>query len=70
MPKLKTRKSLAKRIRISKNGKIKYFKPGRRHLMACKSGKRRRQLRKPCYVRSTAFAEKFKSCMHNAEIYR
>lgn len=50
MPKLKTSKSVRKRIRISKKGKIKYSKAGRRHLLGSKSSKRKRQLGKPGYV--------------------
>ncbi|MDD5173258.1 MAG: 50S ribosomal protein L35 [Candidatus Omnitrophota bacterium] len=50
MPKLKTSKSVKKRIRISKRGKIKHFKTGKRHLLGGKSSKRKRQLGKPGYV--------------------
>ncbi len=50
MPKLKTSKSVKKRIRISKNGKIKHFKAGKRHLLTGKRSKRKRQLGKPGYV--------------------
>lgn len=57
MPKLKTSKSVKKRIRISKKGKIKHFKVGKRHLLGGKSSKRKRQLGKPGYVsRSDASA--------------
>lgn len=46
MPKTKTNKSVAKRIRVSKNGKIKRNRPGRRHLMSHKDSKHRKNLRK------------------------
>lgn len=46
MPKLKTKKSAKKRFRLTKNGKVKMNKAGRRHLMSVKNGKRRRKLRK------------------------
>jgi large subunit ribosomal protein L35 len=46
MPKLKTRKGAAKRIRMTKNGRLKHGSPGRRHLLRRKDAKRRRQLRK------------------------
>lgn len=49
-PKLKTKKALAKRLKVTKNGKIKRQKAGRGHLMSHKSGKRRRHLRKPGLV--------------------
>lgn len=46
MPKLKTHKLLTKRIRLSKNGKLKFKKPGLRHLMSSKSGNQRRHKRR------------------------
>ena len=46
MPKLKTNKSAAKRLRVTKNGKIKRFRAGKRHLLSSKSTKRKRRLRK------------------------
>ena len=51
MPKLKTSKSVKKRIRISKRGKIKHFKAGRRHLLGGKRSKRKRQMGKPAYLK-------------------
>ncbi len=45
MPKMKTRKGVAKRMRITKNGKIMRRKAGLRHLLSGKSRKRKRQLR-------------------------
>jgi len=47
MPKLKTRKAAAKRIWLTKRGKLKRFRIGTSHLMGHKSGKRKRQLRRP-----------------------
>jgi len=46
MPKLKTKKALAKRIKITKNGKALRRKAGKSHLLSCKSRKRKRSLRK------------------------
>ncbi|UCC95194.1 MAG: 50S ribosomal protein L35 [Candidatus Omnitrophota bacterium] len=46
MPKLKTKKALAKRVKITKKGKILCSKAGRRHLLSGKSKKRKRALRK------------------------
>ncbi len=45
MPKMKTRKGVAKRMRITKNGKIMRRKAGLRHLLSGKSRKRKRHLR-------------------------
>jgi large subunit ribosomal protein L35 len=44
--KVKTKKSAAKRLKITRNGKVKYPKQGRRHLLTGKTAKRKRQLRK------------------------
>jgi|ADurb_Total_1213_FD_contig_31_2224603_length_3142_multi_6_in_0_out_0_2 large subunit ribosomal protein L35 len=48
MPKIKvkTKKSAAKRYRITKNGKVLFSKMGRRHILTKKSSKRKRKLRK------------------------
>ena len=46
MPKLKTHKGTRKRFKITKSGKVKRGKPGRRHLLSVKTTKRKRQLRK------------------------
>jgi large subunit ribosomal protein L35 len=46
MPKLKTKKGAAKRLRLTKSGRLKHGSPGRRHLLRRKDAKRRRQLRK------------------------
>lgn len=46
MPKLKTRKSISKRVKRTGTGKYKHYKAGRRHLMTGKGGKRKRHLRK------------------------
>jgi len=45
MPKQKTNKAARKRIRVSKNGKLKRGRPGRRHLLSVKTTKRKRKLR-------------------------
>lgn len=50
MPKLKTNRSVKKRIRITKTGKAKRFKAGRGHLLTLKSAKRRRGLGKSTFV--------------------
>jgi large subunit ribosomal protein L35 len=43
---VKTRKSVAKRFKITGTGKVKFTGAGRRHLMVNKSAKRRRAMRK------------------------
>ena len=46
MPKMKTKKSAAKRFRVTGTGKVAYNKSGNRHLATRKSPKRKRRLRK------------------------
>ena len=46
MPKLKTNKGAAKRLRITKSGRLKRGSPGKRHLTGKKRQKRIRRLRK------------------------
>lgn len=53
MPKIKTKKGLAKRFKITKKGKIKRQKAGRGHLLAKKSRKRKRLLKKSGLVSGT-----------------
>ena len=50
MPKLKTRKAVAKRFKVTKTGKVKRKKAFASHIMGKKSAKRRRNLRKPKLV--------------------
>ncbi|MCX5696847.1 MAG: 50S ribosomal protein L35, partial [Candidatus Omnitrophica bacterium] len=46
MPKLKTKKGVAKRFRLTKKGKLKYSTGGKSHLLTSKQGERLRRLRK------------------------
>lgn len=46
MPKMKTHRSSAKRLRVTKNGKVMAHKAFGRHLLAHKSMGRKRNLRK------------------------
>lgn len=50
MPKMKTRKSVAKRFKLTATGKIKRACAGRGHLLSSKSRKRKRHLRKGALV--------------------
>ena len=50
MPKLKTNKSARKRIRITKLGKVKYFRASRSHLLTGKRSKRKRHLGRPGFL--------------------
>lgn len=45
MPKMKTKKSAAKRYSLTGTGKVKYKKMNLRHILTKRSPKRKRQLR-------------------------
>lgn len=47
MPKIKTKRSAAKRFKMTKSGKLKRSKANRSHILTKKSPKRKRQLRQP-----------------------
>jgi large subunit ribosomal protein L35 len=50
MSKLKTNKGLAKRVKVSSNGKIKRKKAFAGHLMSGKTGDRKRKLKRTALV--------------------
>ena len=47
MPKMKTKRSAAKRYKLTGTGKIRYKKQNLRHILTKKSSKRKRRLRQP-----------------------
>jgi large subunit ribosomal protein L35 len=52
-PRSKTRKSVAKRFKVTSTGKILRSSPGKRHLLECKSAKRKRNLAKASLVHAS-----------------
>jgi large subunit ribosomal protein L35 len=62
MPKMKTHKGSTKRFRITAKGKLKRQKAGKKHLLSHKSGKRKRQLRRPA-VETGVVARKYRKIM-------
>ncbi len=54
MPKLKTKKAVKKRFRLSATGKVMHRQAGTSHLATRKSKKRRRQLRGKTVLDPTA----------------
>jgi large subunit ribosomal protein L35 len=50
MPKQKTNRSARKRFKLTKGGKVRRNKAYRRHLLAGRSTKRKRNLRRPGFV--------------------
>lgn len=53
MPKLKTRKAVAKRVSVTGTGKIKRTKANKQHILTKKSTKRKRNLRQATTVDAT-----------------
>ncbi len=53
MPKLKTKKGVAKRFKITKSGLVKKRSGNTGHLMSKKSSKRKRKLRRSDYLTAT-----------------
>lgn len=53
MPKMKTKKALKGKFKLTGTGKLLRQRPGRRHLLTHKTGKRKRQLRRPDLVTDT-----------------
>jgi len=53
MGKLKTKKGVSKRFKLTKKGKIKYYGGGKSHLASSKKAKRKRKLRKSKVLQST-----------------
>jgi large subunit ribosomal protein L35 len=58
----KTKKSAAKRLKVTGTGKIMRRKPGLRHLASSKSSKRKRKLGKDGEVHETMVA-RMKECL-------
>jgi large subunit ribosomal protein L35 len=57
MPKIKTKSGAAKRLKVTKNGKVKFQKANKRHLLENKPKKRKRQARKSAYASSANISQ-------------
>ena len=62
MPKMKTKKAVAARFKVTATGKLKHSHPGKRHLMTGKAPKRKRQLSRPAIL-FDALAKTYKRLM-------
>jgi len=58
----KTRKSVAKRFRVTATGKLVRSKASRRHLLSSKSAKLKRKMAKPALVHESDVA-RIKACL-------
>ena len=63
--KQKTHKGLAKRVKVTAGGKVKYHKAGKGHLMSVKSAKRLRAMRRPATVTSNTRTRKMIAMLHD-----
>lgn len=62
MPKMKTKKAVAARFKVTASGKLKHSHPGKRHILTGKAPKRKRQLSQPG-VLSESFTKTYKRLM-------
>lgn len=62
MPKMKTRKAVRNRFKVTGTGELKRQRPGKRHILTKKTPKRKRQLRRPALV-DTALLKSYKRMM-------
>ena len=51
MPKIKTNRSIAKRFKVTKSGKVKRHRANSSHLLSGKKASRRRKLRKSALIK-------------------
>ena len=63
MPKQKTHKGIAKRMKVTASGKIKYKRSFGGHLMSGKSSKRRRAINRPGIMASSTMARKTRALL-------
>jgi large subunit ribosomal protein L35 len=63
MPKMKRHKGVAKRMRLTASGKLKYNKSGAGHLQSVKSGDRRRKLRKDDTVNNPPLVKRYRRAL-------
>ena len=61
MPKMKTHKGLAKRVKVTARGKVTHKRAGTGHLMGSKSAKRRRFLRSPATLGNKAVIQSIRT---------
>jgi len=62
MPKLKTRKSMSKRVKRTGTGKYVHFRAGKRHLQTGKTASRRRRLSNGVVAHKTD-EKRIKACL-------
>ena len=63
MPKLKTHKGIAKRVKKTSKGKLKHHKGFKSHILTKKKGSRKRQLRQPKLLPDN-YQKRYKKLLH------
>jgi large subunit ribosomal protein L35 len=63
MPKMKRHKGLAKRVKVTSSGKVKYRKSNMGHLMSGKGGARRRRLTRKGVLANKALSRKIATAL-------
>jgi len=66
MPKLKTKKGVAKRFKLTKKGKIKYSRGGKSHLASSKEPRHLRRLRKRAILKAAKLRKFIKKMLPGA----
>ncbi len=60
MPKIKTKRTVAKRVKVTANGNLKHMHPNKDHILTKKSRNRKRRLRKAGYLSKGPIAKTVK----------
>ncbi len=63
MPKLKTKKSVAKRFKITGTGKVMHYGAGGGHLLTGKSAKRKRRIKKAAVLHNRGDRKRVKKLL-------
>jgi len=66
MPKQRTSKTVAKRVKITKSGKVKFWRSGWSHYKSGKSTKWKRQIRKPSIIRNKGWEKIVKDSLERS----
>jgi large subunit ribosomal protein L35 len=63
MPKLKTKKSISKRFKITGTGKVMHYGSGGAHLLSKKSSKRKRRIKQSSSIKNKGVSKMIKNLM-------
>ncbi len=63
MPKLKTKKAIAKRFKVTATGKVMHYGAGGAHLLSGKSSKRKRRIKTVAVLKSKGDSKRIKKLL-------